>query len=75
LRQICNYIPACLVPQIARATGAEDKAPAPRAQLLARFAKDRCTGLGSTLVSEELAKKKTWCTETRYGGGCWRRKN
>ena len=26
LRQICNYIPAFLVPQIARATGAEDKA-------------------------------------------------
>ena len=25
LRQICNYIPAFLVPQIARATGAEDK--------------------------------------------------
>ena len=26
LRQICNYIPAFLVPQIARTTGAEDKA-------------------------------------------------
>jgi len=26
LRQICNYIPAFLVPQIARDTGAEDKA-------------------------------------------------